>query len=172
MCFCFSCPKYQKCYYLQHLGSVHCSVHCSVHWACTEFCTAHWQVDAYISSAMTSSSWKNLFLCIVGLEGFWVQLRCARTRVPTCFCDSNFFDIRTWFVVHTFANVLPQNRKCPLCRQKFFPVSGVNASGILTCFDIRTWISCIFCKSLTPNPKIAIVLKERFSNIRGKRWAI
>ena len=27
----FSCPKYQKCYYLQHLGSVHCSVHCSVH---------------------------------------------------------------------------------------------------------------------------------------------
>ena len=54
-----------------------------------------------------------------GLEGRCVQLWCVRTCVPKYFCHSDLLWPSNLIFVHSFAKVLPQTRKCPLCRFVF-----------------------------------------------------
>ena len=73
---------------------------------------------------MTSSSWKNLFLCIVGLEGCCVQQRCPRTCVPKCFCDSNLFCFSKLICRNYFLQKSHPKRENAYCAEKKSNIRG------------------------------------------------
>ena len=143
---------------------------------------------------MTSSSWKNLFLCIVGLEGCCVQQRCARTCVPKCFCDSNLFCFSNFFRKYFCKSPTP-NAKMPIVQKKVFSntrgklwaikwsskCEAVRNASLLhglegrcvqlwcvrTCFDLRTWFSCIFLLKSCPKPENAHCAEKKFFPMSG-----